>query len=133
MMCRYYRDLFSPQGKWTDNISGPPLFDTKLGSSYSSSALFAANKATDKSGADFIEAMPHVGFASQPRIAIIGGGIAGVTAANALSKKLSSNNMAAKIVVFEGDERGSNNKVDFANHEHPSWPAGKLFIHHYLE
>jgi hypothetical protein len=126
LMCHYYRDLLSPSEKWAANLSAPPLFDSKLDSgSSSSSTLFAAKKVTDKSEADF-EAIPHVGFTTPPRIAIIGGGIAGVTAANALSKKLSSNNVAAKIVIFEGDERGSNNKVDFANHENPSWQAGKL-------
>jgi hypothetical protein len=119
MMCHYYRDLLSPSGNWDINLSVPPLFDTQLGSS---SALLAAKKVNDKSEADF----PCVGFTKPPRIAIIGGGIAGVTAANALSKKLSSNNVAAKIVIFEGDDRGSNNRVDFSNHENPSWQAGKL-------
>mmetsp|Transcript_20951 Transcript_20951/g.31618 ORF Transcript_20951/g.31618 Transcript_20951/m.31618 type:complete len:360 (+) Transcript_20951:83-1162(+) len=104
MICHYYRDLLSKP-------------------SSSGSAFFAVNKINDKSAADFIETIPHVDLTSQPRIAIVGGGIAGVTAANALCKKLSSNNVTAKIVIFEGDEYGSNNEVDFSNHQQPSWLA----------
>lgn len=79
--------------------------------------LFAANKKTYNSKTVLAE--------TTPRIAIIGGGIAGVTAADALSKKFSAENIPVNIVVFEGDERGSNNKVDFLNHEQPTWMAGK--------
>ena len=69
------------------------------------------------------------------RIAIIGGGIAGVTAANALSKKFASsssynddensNSIDAKIVVFEGDIEGGNRCVDFDKSEQPVWTAGE--------
>jgi len=113
MICHYYRDLLSKP-------------------SSSGSAFFAVNKINDKSAADFIETIPHADLTShsQPRIAIVGGGIAGVTAANALCKKLSSNNVTAKIVIFEGDKYGSNNEVDFSNHQQPSWLAGKS-VHHY--
>jgi 6-phosphogluconolactonase/glucosamine-6-phosphate isomerase/deaminase len=115
MICHYYRDLLS-----------------KSKPSSSVSTVFAVNKINDKSAADFIETTPHADLTShsQPRIAIVGGGIAGVTAANALCKKLSSNNVTAKIVIFEGDEYGSNNEVDFSNHQQPSWLAGKS-VHHY--
>lgn len=60
----------------------------------------------------------------QKRIAIIGGGIAGVTAANALGKKLSNTRFDAKIVVFEGDESGHKG-VNFGEYEQPTWIAGK--------
>ena len=86
----------------------------------SSSNLFAVNKIHDKSS-NLIDTLPNGDFSWQPRIAIVGGGIAGVTAANALSKKLSSNNITAKIVIFEGDEKGSKNEVNFTNHQQPSW------------
>lgn len=111
MMCHYYRDLLSePLG--------------------SSTNLFAVNKIHDKSETDeFMETIPHYDFTSKPRIAIVGGGIAGVTAANALSKKLSANNVSAKIVVFEGDEYGGANEVDFSNHQQPSWVAGESMYH----
>ena len=61
----------------------------------------------------------------QPRIAIIGGGIAGVTAANALGKKFATtddNTVNAKIVVFEGDVP---RPVNFGNYEQPTWIAGE--------
>jgi len=104
MMYHYYRDLLSdPRGRSTN--------------------LFAVNKIHDKSETEFMEPIPHHDFTSKPRIAIVGGGIAGVTAANALSKKLSSNNISAKIVVFEEDEHGGTNEVDFSNHQQPSWLA----------
>ena len=103
----YYSDLLSKPG-------------------ISSSTLFAVHKIHDKSSeTHVIDTIPHVDLTSQPRIAIVGGGIAGVTAANALSKKLSSNNIPAKIVIFEGDEYGSTNEVNFTNHQQPSWLAGK--------
>ena len=61
-----------------------------------------------------------------PRIAIIGGGIAGVTAANALSKKFASDNIIdASIVIFEGDVEGGDRCVDFGKGEQPTWTAGK--------
>ena len=122
MICHYYRDLCSP-GKLTSNPTAPHLLKIGHGSS-SSSNLFMSNKA------DF---EPQIGYTSHapPRIAIIGGGIAGVTAANALSKKFSANNIPANITIFEGDEKGSNNNVNFLNHEHPSWVAGKS-AHHAL-
>ncbi len=111
MMCHYYRDLLSePRGIGTD--------------------LFAVNKIHGKSSElDFMETIPHYDINSKPRIAIVGGGIAGVTAANALSKKLSSNNISAKIVVFEGDEYGGTSEVDFSNHQQPSWLAGESMYH----
>ncbi|KAL7548421.1 hypothetical protein ACHAWF_011709 [Thalassiosira exigua] len=56
----------------------------------------------------------------EPRIAIIGGGIAGVTAANALGKKFAPTN--AKIVVFEGCAESSR-CVNFGNCEQPAWIA----------
>lgn len=110
MMYHYYRDLLSdPRGRSTN--------------------LFAVNKIHDKSETEFMEPIPHQDFTSKPRIAIVGGGIAGVTAANALSKKLSSNNISAKIVVFEEDEYGGTNEVDFSNHQQPSWLAGESMYH----
>lgn len=87
-----------------------------------SSSLFAVNRIDIKSSeSHLIDTLPHGDLTSQPRIAIVGGGIAGVTAANALSKKLSSNNITAKIVIFEGDEYGSKNEVNFTNQQQPSW------------
>jgi len=71
----------------------------------------------------------HIGYntsPAQPRIAIIGGGIAGVTAANALGRTFAA--LSPKIVVFEGDEKGSNNMVNFQNHEHPTWVAGESIL-----
>ncbi len=70
-----------------------------------------------------------------PRIAIIGGGIAGVTAAQAIANR--SNEIQAKIVVFEGDSEGGHRDVNFGAQEQPAWVAGKFtllilqfFIHH---
>lgn len=92
----------------------------KIGYGGSSSTLLVSQK-------DGEDTSPHIGYTSpaQPRIAIIGGGIAGVTAANALSRTFAANNISPKIVVFEGDEKGSNNMVNFQNHEHPTWVAGE--------
>ena len=61
-----------------------------------------------------------------PRIAIIGGGIAGVTAANALGKKKFGNDdLHAKIVVFEGDGEGGHKCANFEVREQPTWIAGE--------
>ena len=62
-----------------------------------------------------------------PRIAIIGGGISGVTAANALGKKFATSDDAldANIVVFEGDVEGGHRCVNFGNCEQPTWIAGE--------
>ncbi len=108
MMCHYYHDLLSEPRRISSN-------------------LFAVNKINDKSEFEtqFMETIPDYDLTLKPRIAIVGGGIAGVTAANALSKKLSSNNIAAKIVIFEGDEYGGTNEVNFSNHQQPSWVAGE--------
>ncbi|KAL9190634.1 hypothetical protein ACHAXT_000340 [Thalassiosira profunda] len=63
----------------------------------------------------------------QPRIAIVGGGIAGVTAANALGKKFADqadrDAISPKIVVFEGDVKGGHRRVNFGNCEQPTWIA----------
>lgn len=62
----------------------------------------------------------------QPRIAIIGGGIAGVTAANALGKKFENDaQWNPKIVVFEADGEGGHRCVNFENCEQPTWIAGE--------
>ena len=61
----------------------------------------------------------------KPRIAIIGGGIAGVTAANALGKKFGNDDLHAKIVVFEGDVEGGHKCANFEGREQPTWIAGE--------
>lgn len=106
MIRHYYQDLFRPGV-------------LKVWYGGSSSTLLMSQKDEDIS--------PHIGYTSsaQPRIAIIGGGIAGVTAANALSRHFAANSISPKMVVFEGDEKGSNNMVNFQNHEHPTWVAGE--------
>mmetsp|Transcript_16380 Transcript_16380/g.34275 ORF Transcript_16380/g.34275 Transcript_16380/m.34275 type:complete len:669 (-) Transcript_16380:97-2103(-) len=56
-----------------------------------------------------------------PRIAIIGGGIAGVTAAKAIANR--ANEIPSKIVVFEGDSEGGHRDVNFDAREQPVWVA----------
>eukprot|EP00970_Alexandrium_tamarense_P004984 scaffold808_cov196-Alexandrium_tamarense.AAC.121 len=58
-----------------------------------------------------------------PRIAVIGGGIAGVTVANALSKSISREH---KIVVFEGDNEGGHRSVNFNEYQQPVWLAERI-------
>ena len=59
------------------------------------------------------------------RIGIIGGGIAGVTAANALSKILTDDSsMNAKIVVFEGQEEALS-PINLNDCQQPQWTAGE--------
>lgn len=60
-----------------------------------------------------------------PRIAIIGGGIAGVTAASALAKHLGNENKPAKIVLFEQDSEGAQRNVAFDECKQPIWTAGQ--------
>lgn len=60
-----------------------------------------------------------------PRIAIIGGGIAGVTAASSLVKRLDKENQAAKIVLFEQDSEGGQRSVAFGDCQQPVWTAGE--------
>ena len=66
---------------------------------------------------------------AKPRIAIIGGGIAGVTAANAIAKQFRrefpGSESFAKIVVFEGDGIGGHRSVNFDTCEQPVWLAGE--------
>ena len=114
MIRHYYQDLFRPGVLKIGHYYG--------GSSCSSTLLLSQRDDEDIS--------PHIGYTSsaQPRIAIIGGGIAGVTAANALSRNFAAKNISPKIVVFEGDEKGSNNMVNFQNHEHPTWVAGESLL-----
>lgn len=57
-----------------------------------------------------------------PRIAVIGGGIAGVTAAKAIANRATE--IPAKIVVFEGDSEGGHRDVNFDAREQPVWVAG---------
>ena len=65
----------------------------------------------------------------KPRIAIVGGGIAGVTAANALGNKFKTidtngnNSLSIDIVVFEGCVE-CGHCVNFAKSEQPTWIAG---------
>ena len=61
---------------------------------------------------------------SSPRIAIIGGGIAGVTAASAIAKHLGKENKSAKIVLFEQDNEGAQRNVAFDECKQPIWTAG---------
>jgi len=60
------------------------------------------------------------------RIGIIGGGIAGVTAANALSNIFANDHdsMNAKIIVFEGHEEALS-PIDLNECEQPQWTAGE--------
>lgn len=60
------------------------------------------------------------------RIAIIGGGIAGVTAAAALAKRLDVENKSAKIVLFEQDTEGGQRSVAFGRCQQPVWTAGNF-------
>ncbi|KAL3786415.1 hypothetical protein HJC23_002972 [Cyclotella cryptica] len=65
-----------------------------------------------------------------PRIAIIGGGIAGVTAASAIAKHLQKeqnrNELSAKIVLFEADIEGGQRSVPFESCQQPIWTAGDI-------
>lgn len=95
------------------NFRGTSLFGSMSGTSSTSS--------TSKKTEEVTQHQQH------PRIAIIGGGIAGVTAANALCKKFASDStINAKIVVFEGDVEGGDRFVDFGKSEQPTWTAGKV-------
>ena len=59
------------------------------------------------------------------RIGIIGGGIAGVTAANALSNIFANDDsINAKIVVFEGQEEALS-PINLNECEQPQWTAGE--------
>jgi len=59
------------------------------------------------------------------RIGIIGGGIAGVTAANSLSNILTDDDsMNAKIVVFEGQEEALS-PINLDECQQPQWTAGE--------
>jgi len=59
------------------------------------------------------------------RIGIIGGGIAGVTAGNALSNILADDDsINAKIIVFEGQEEALS-PINLNECEQPQWNAGE--------
>ena len=60
------------------------------------------------------------------RIGIIGGGLAGVTAANALSNIFADDDssMNAKIVVFEGQEEALS-PINLNDCQQPQWTAGE--------
>jgi NADPH-dependent 2,4-dienoyl-CoA reductase/sulfur reductase-like enzyme len=92
----------------------------------SSSPFMFINKFMDKRA----ESVATVGVHDQtnvPRIAIIGGGIAGVTAASSLVKRLDSENKSAKIVLFEEDNEGGQRSVSFGDCQQPIWTAGECY------
>lgn len=102
----------------TFNFCGTSLFGSMSGTTSTSTTSGSTSKKTE----EVTQQQQH----QHPRIAIIGGGIAGVTAANALGKKFESDNtIDASIVVFEGDVEGGDRCVDFGKSEQPTWTAGK--------
>lgn len=62
---------------------------------------------------------------STPRIAIIGGGIAGVTVASALVSRLQDENRKTQVILFEQDSEGGQRNVAFDDCQQPVWTAGK--------
>ena len=88
----------------------------------SSTALDSSAKGEDESD------VPNKG-PPPPRIAVIGGGIAGVTAARSIAKELATSSKStikkADIVVYEGDANGGPLKEPFAiqRKAQPTWGA----------
>jgi hypothetical protein len=96
------------------------------------SHLFFMNKFLNK-GTEKIETNVDVlSRVTAPRIAIIGGGIAGVTAADAIVKRLNkeqkNNAMEANIVIFESDSKGGQRSVTFDSCQQPVWTAGESML-----
>ena len=90
---------------------------------YSKSLFGSSSNNIDTSSVT--HATPQLLDKQTTRIGIIGGGIAGVTAANALSKILTDDDsMNAKIVVFEGQEEALSS-INLNECEQPQWTAGE--------
>lgn len=100
-------------------------FDNDAGQTKLTSPRFMFFNKFLENGAESVTTIGARDHVNVPRIAIIGGGIAGVTAASALVKGLDKENKSAKIVLFEQDIEGGQRSVDFGDCQQPIWSAGE--------